>query len=412
MDRYKEKEQSKRLKVCYLLESFYPIIGGGETAGKLTTEGFVKQAINLTVVTRHTLRETACKEILFGAEVHRIGPSGGSLGTRRWAMTIRAFFWLLKERDRWDFVFVDGFRALGLPAVIVAKLLGKKVVFKPQNIGEMSGAFFNSKLGKIGLNHAHWLVRPFIALRNAVLFKANAFFPHTSDMRNELLQAGIPPEKIYLIPNPYDNNKFVPANHTEKLELRRKLSIKEDALVGIFTGRLVSWKGPQYLVRIWKEIARQDENLILLIVGPDGEEEADCSDEIREYIRENKLEKSIWMTGGVRNVEDYLRASDYFSFPSQSGEGCSIGTIEAMACGLPIVTTRATGIVDIVNEETALTVDPHDFEGFKKAMLKVLEDGDLRKTLGQAGAARAKELFSPEKITFQYVKILRELCNS
>jgi glycosyltransferase involved in cell wall biosynthesis len=82
-----------------------------------------------------------------------------------------------------------------------------------------------------------------------------------------------------------------------------------------------------------------------------------------------------------------------------------------MACGLPVVTTRATGIVDIVNDETALTVDPRDFEGFRKAILKILQDGNLRKALGQAGAARARELFSPDKVSSQHVQILRALCN-
>jgi glycosyltransferase involved in cell wall biosynthesis len=326
-------------------------------------------------------------------------------------MVARALFWLIKERERWDIVFTDGFRALGIPAVVASRLLGKKAVFRPQNVGEMSGAFFDGRLRRLGLSHSHWLVRPFIGMRNALYKKADAFVPTTIDMKDELLQAGIPSARIYLIPNFYDEIKFVPATEAEKSGLRRKLSIKEDALVGIFTGRLVSWKGPQYLVRIWGEIARKKENLILLIVGPDGQEAADCSGEIREYIRKNRLEDRIWMTGGVSNIEDYLRASDFFVFPSQGGEGCSNGTIEAMACGLPVVTTRATGIVDIVNDETALTVDPRDFEGFRKAILKILQDGNLRKALGQAGAARARELFSPDKVSSQHVQILRALCN-
>ena len=402
------RESIESLRVCYLLESFYPVIGGGETAGRLTTEGFVNQSVDLTVVTRHTLLESKQQETLFGANVQRIGPRGG-IGTRRWSMAVHSFFWLIKNRKNWDIIFVDGFRALGVPAVIVGKLIGKKVVFKPQNVGEMSGEFFDGKLQGIGLSHTHWLVHPFIVARNTVLKRADAFCPHSTDMKKELLEAGVSSDKIHFIPNPYDPNKFRPATLDEKVELRRKLSIEEGKLVVIFTGRLVTWKGPQLLVRMWCESVGQDDNTLLLVVGPGGTEAANCADEIRDYIRQNRCENSIRLTGGVRNVDEYLRAADLYAYPSQGGEGSPISMTEAMACGLPVVTTRATGIVDLVTENTALVVEPQDFDGFKSNMKKMLAEPRLRQDFGLAGAERTKQLYSAEIVNYQYVNLFHSL---
>jgi Glycosyl transferases group 1 len=53
------------------------------------------------------------------------------------------------------------------------------------------------------------------------------------------------------------------------------------------------------------------------------------------------------MTGGVRNVEEYLQIADFYVFPSQGGEGLPTALIEAIACGLPVVATRATGVIEL-----------------------------------------------------------------
>ena len=100
-----------------------------------------------------------------------------------------------------------------------------------------------------------------LALHNKILRGAQAFCPISIDIERELLDAGVKPSKIWLLPNVYDSSKFIPASAHEKCSLRRKLSIDDQRVVAIFTGRLVSWKGPQHLVRMWHQLA---ENPILL----------------------------------------------------------------------------------------------------------------------------------------------------
>lgn len=405
----KEKDTGV-LRVCYLTESFYPIIGGGETQARLAAEWFSRHSVDLTVITRRVLVSSKRKEALFGARVVRIPPTGEA-GFLRWPMMITALFWLMKERKTFDFIFVDGFRVLGVPAVLAGGVFGKKIVFKPQNIGEMSGAFFDGRLRKVGLSHTHWLVKPIVALRNFILRRVHAFCPTSTDMAKEFLRADVESDKVHLIPNCYDNSRFMPASADERNRLRKKHSIDKDRMVEIFTGRLVSWKGPQHLVKMWNEIVEANNHPLLLVVGPDGNDMFDCADEIRNYIRKYNLNNDVVMTGGVRNVEDYLHLSDFYVFPSQGGEGLPTSIIEAMACGLPVISTRSTGITDLVTPQTGLTVEPTDFEGFKAAIVIMLTQEELRKKLGRAAAKKAKLLYSPDGVICQYIQVFQALAN-
>ena len=269
--------------------------------------------------------------------------------------------------------------------------------------------FFDGRLKKLGLSRSHWLVKSLLELRNQILKKAQAFCPISTDTQREFLEAGVPKQQIRLVPNVYDNTRFNPASSQEKYELRKSLSIHTERVVAIFTGRLVSWKGPQHLVRVWHRISENRIPPLLLLVGPDGNDIFDCSDEIREYIATNSLQENIVMTGGVRNVEDYMRASDFFVFPSQGGEGLTTAVMEAMGCGLPVVTTNATGLTDLVSPDVGIVVDTTNFQDFQDAVLALYTDEQRRLTLGRAAMERASHLYAPERAYPQYLQLFRSL---
>ena len=137
-------------RICYLSESFYPVTGGTESQGRAFVEYFTRQQVEILVITGHVPIDSKREEILFGIRVLRIPPSGNKPGMKRWPMIVTSCIWLIKERRHFDIIFVDGFRTLGLSAAVVGKLFGKKVVLKPENIGEMSGKFFDGRLKNLG----------------------------------------------------------------------------------------------------------------------------------------------------------------------------------------------------------------------------------------------------------------------
>jgi glycosyltransferase involved in cell wall biosynthesis len=98
--------------------------------------------------------------------------------------------------------------------------------------------------------------------------------------------------------------------------------------------------------------------------------------------------------GNQDNVPDWLRALDLFVLPSYGDEGVPQSIMQAMACGLPVISTPVGGITEaVVADETGLIVPPRDADALAAALLRLMGDADLRTRLGSAGLARAQQRF-------------------
>ena len=115
----------------------------------------------------------------------------------------------------------------------------------------------------------------------------------------------------------------------------------------LFLSRLVREKGIYELVDAFLMLAPDYPGLKLVIAG-NGPEEA----RLRDYIEKTGISDRVSFTGYVRGADKVriLKAAGLFVFPSYYGEGCPVSLLEAMAAGLPLVTTRAGGIPHIVKD--------------------------------------------------------------
>ncbi len=111
-------------------------------------------------------------------------------------------------------------------------------------------------------------------------------------------------------------------------------------------------------------------------------------------------------TGAAKARE--LAWADLFAFPSRyRNEGQPLVVLEALAAGLPIVSTRHRGIPDTVREEReALLVEPGDVEGLSAALLRLAEDPELRARLGAAGRSRYVDQYSPPRLEGDLAQLL------
>lgn len=110
--------------------------------------------------------------------------------------------------------------------------------------------------------------------------------------------------------------------------------------------------------------------------------------------------------GAVDNVHEYLQASDLFVFPSER-EAFGISIIEAMACGLPVVTTTVEGIRDVVRPEVdTVVVPPADDDALAAAILRVLRGGDAIAALAEAARQRVARDFSSASVVAAYRELL------
>jgi len=186
--------------------------------------------------------------------------------------------------------------------------------------------------------------------------------------------------------------------------MREELGIAQEARVILFVGRLNRDKGILDLADAFTTIAAQYPNVELLLVGAEEEVAFARIQETCHVSRERLHYVSFTAT-----PERYMVAADIFCLPSYR-EGFGLTLIEAAACGIPAVASRIYGITDAVEEgKTGLLFPAGDVPALAQALRRLLEDGDLRRQMGEAARMRALELFSSRRIIEEMQALYRRL---
>ena len=401
-------EGTRKPGICLLTETYYPVVGGGETQTRLLAEDLVARGFRVIVVTRRSSGTLRKAEPIGGVTVCRTPPAGGGQ-LKRWIMVFACVPLLLARRRQYDLIYVSGYKALGLTAVVLSRLLGKRCVLKADSNGEMSGAFFDRGRQSLGLASDSALFRVFLTVRNHILRRADRFVAISTEITEELHRHGVQPEAIELVPNSVDTRLFSPVNGSTKSALRRKLLLPADRAIVTFTGRLVSYKGLPLLLRVWDEVQRVHSRAMLLLVGSGGLDIHNCEAELKRLVQAKGLDRSVRFTGDVHNVYEYLQASDIFVFPTEK-EAFGISLVEAMACGLPVIATPTGGIKDfLVGGQNGLQVDPGSFTMLYDAIHRLLSDSSLAATLGAAALVTARARYSREVMLARYINLFNRV---
>lgn len=158
--------------------------------------------------------------------------------------------------------------------------------------------------------------------------------------------------------------------------LKKKLKIKKSDFVFVFVGRIVGDKGINELVKAFIQIALNNKNFKLLLVGH-FESELDPLD--RNTLSTIESEDQILFVGFQKDVRLYLSISDVLTFPSYR-EGFPNVVMQAGAMGLPAIVTDINGCNEIIEDEhNGLIIPSKDINSLKNAMLNVFENKTLYK---------------------------------
>jgi len=208
-------------------------------------------------------------------------------------------------------------------------------------------------------------------------FLVDKYLVQTGVARKKLAERLKQPfSKFVVIPNGLDLS-----NYDFKLDIRKKkkdLRLDPRSFNIICVSNLRMKKGHEYLLKAFEMVYRKNKSLDLLIVG-DGDRKRGLLDQTRNYSSKN----NIFFLGQRSDVRELLRISDIFVLATET-EGMSNAILEAMASGLPIVTTNIPENCELVEDgKTALLVETREVKELKNAMLKIIENPLLARKLGK-----------------------------
>jgi glycosyltransferase involved in cell wall biosynthesis len=304
---------------------------------------------------------------------------------------------VLREAPRHDLLVVRGTRVLGPPGLVAARLSGLGVVMQPETNGELSGeawtwgkAWAGGPVGRLVLGLA--------AMRNRLLRDADAFLAMSRVIRDEMLAAGVPGERIVLLPHGVDTERFRPADAGERAAMRARLGLPEGVLA-VYSGRLLRGKGLETLLAAFTQVAGEIPSLCLVLVGSGEGQALSVEDDLKRSTRESGLAARVLFTGRVERVEDALRAADLFVFPSVF-EALGIALVEAAACG----------IVDVVEDgRSGLLFPPGDAAALAEGLRALALDAEKRAAMGREARRVALARFDERDGLLRYRAVFREV---
>lgn len=202
-------------------------------------------------------------------------------------------------------------------------------------------------------------------------------------------EAGMPSSQVTSVPTGIDLEHFCPA---DRILARSRLSLPVDSFVIGIVATLRSWKGHRYLLEAVATL--QDPRALLVIVG-DGPGRGN----LQAQIQSLGLREQVIMPGNQKEVARWMQAFDVFVLPSYANEGVPQALMQAMACGLAVISTPVGAIGEIVEDgRTGLMVSPRDAGALGAALVRLRDDAVLRQTLAEAGLQRARERFAAARM--------------
>lgn len=209
-------------------------------------------------------------------------------------------------------------------------------------------------------------------------------------------------KEIEVITNFVDTEKFQPVCHEEFK--KRIAPNNEKILVHVSNFRTV--KRVPDTIRILEHV-KKEIPAKLILVG-DGPDRSECE----RLARELQLEKDVIFLGKQDGLSEILSASDIFLMPSQS-ESFGLSALEAMACGLPVVSSSVGGLPELIlHNEVGFIAEFGDVDRMAKYTIELLQNEKKYNSFSQKSRERAVKLFDKNLIVPQYLAYYEKILNS
>jgi glycosyltransferase involved in cell wall biosynthesis len=378
------------MRVAMLISQFPPSVGGTERQAHGLSRELVRLGIGVDVITQRYRPDLPAFETIDGVAVHRLGRPGTSL----WASLIffiHGFFTLARMRPRPDILHAHMISAPSVLALIAGHWIHRKSIVKAACAGPYGDVATSRRTwyGKIKLSQVLKGVDRIVCL--------------TPEIEKEILQAGAPAPKLTSIVNGVDAQRFHPIASVEEKKAARAAHELPAGQWILFAGRMTSQKRPGVLLDAFLRIQNELSDAYLLFLG-----DGPAKHSLQDKVRSEGLASRVLFMGNQTNMESFYHAVDVFALPS-AAEGQSNSLLEAMACGLPCITSDQ-GSAGLVEEgKTGRLVPLDDPEHLARALRDILQNPALAVSLGLTAREKIQQHYRLEIVAKQYASLYQDL---
>ena len=348
--------------------------------------GSERQAVQITRMLHETGRynvhvATLHRDGVMLEEVERLGLPEiqefrlGSFYDRNAARQLKRFVRLLRER-RIDVVQTYDFytNVFGMAAAFIARVPARIAARR-----ETEG---------IRTNAQKWVERRAFGLAHVVAANSEA-------VRRELMESGVPAEKVLTIYNGMDTTRVAPVADLNRAEVLAELGLPVEParrFVTIVANMHFEMKDQATFLRAARRVREEVSDAAFVLAG-----EGALVENLRAQARELGLERDTFFTGRCARVRDLLAISTVCVVSSKGLEGFSNSITEYMAAARPVVATDVGGAREaVVHGETGYIVRPTDDEEMARRIISLLKDPEGASLMGLRGLERVREKFSCE----------------
>ena len=355
------------MKVLFVLENYFPHVGGVEVVFKNLAEGLVKEGKDVSIIT-HRLKGTKKFEVINGVKVFRV-----SCFHSRYLFTFFSIPKVLRLAREADIIHTTTFNG-AFPAWLGAKLLRKPNVI---TIHEVWVGRWKE------LTEMNWFSAKLHSLLEGMIYflRFDKYVCVSYSTKKQLLKTGVKGERISVVYNGVDYEHWNPKKYSGS-GVKKRLRLKEN-FVYLFSGRPGVSKGLEYLLKAVPLISKRiGKARLLAIVSKDPAYR-------KQYKKMLKLIKKLGVEDkviihdpvGYEELPNYVKAADCIVVPSLS-EGFGFAAAEACAMGEAVVVSNTASLPEVVSGRYVL-VKPKDVGGIAKGVVDVYKKKFKRKKLNK-----------------------------
>jgi len=353
------------MNILFVLEYFYPHIGGVEKAFYNQTIELAKK--NRVTVLTSRIKGTAGREIIKGVEIIRINTPGWA--QRYWFMVL-AIPVLFRIVSGFDIIHTTTYNA-ALTSWIVGRIFKKKIVITVHEV--IGKKWFSLSENNKFLQLGYYIFEK-------LLFKLNfdRYIAVSEATRKDLLSNSKIDKKKVIVSYPILDTKYWDRNKYKKNTIRERYGLKKDQFIYLYFGRSGISKGPEYLIDAVSKISSKIEKSKLLMVLSPHPKKRYCY-LVNLIKRINSDDQKIILVPPLSNKDlpKYILSSNCVVVPSLT-EGYGYSALEACLLGVPVIATKVGSLQEVLPKGT-LFIEPKNPEEIANAVYRIYQISQKRK---------------------------------